>query len=121
MKGKEKESGPISLHRSVLLLIIIAASILVFSQILKASLGVALGLTWLIVYFWCLVTNYDWDKVQTGAFDAVRSGMAAILILLVVGMLIGTWIQCGAIPTIITYGLEIVSPDVFLPATVLLC
>jgi NhaC family Na+:H+ antiporter len=111
----------ISLRLSVILVILIAISILVFSQILKASLGVALGLTWLVVYLFCLAIKYDWSIVQKGAFDAIRNGMVAILILLAVGMLIGTWIQCGAIPTIITYGLLLVSPSVFLPAAMLLC
>ena len=47
--------------------------------------------------------------------------MGAILILLVVGSLIGTWILAGVVPTMISYGLSILSPSVFYAAACLLC
>jgi NhaC family Na+:H+ antiporter len=47
--------------------------------------------------------------------------MQAILILLVIGMLIGTWIAGGIVPALIYYGLMIMSPSVFLVATCLIC
>jgi NhaC family Na+:H+ antiporter len=47
--------------------------------------------------------------------------MLACLILITVGMVVGTWILGGTIQTLIYYGLELLSPGIFLPATFLLC
>jgi NhaC family Na+:H+ antiporter len=50
----------------------------------------------------------------------VMSTTGAILILLMVGALSGTWLVSGIIPAMIYYGLEILNPTIFLPATVLI-
>ena len=47
--------------------------------------------------------------------------MQAILILLIVGMLIGTWIISGIVPSMIYWGLNIFSPGIFLVATTVIC
>ncbi|TVZ25225.1 NhaC family Na+:H+ antiporter [Gillisia sp. Hel_I_86] len=50
----------------------------------------------------------------------VQSTTGAILILLMVGSLAGTWMVSGIIPTMIYYGLQILNPTIFLPATVII-
>ncbi|MGB0837685.1 MAG: Na+/H+ antiporter NhaC [Flavobacteriaceae bacterium] len=51
----------------------------------------------------------------------IKSTSGAILILLMVGALAGTWLISGIIPTMIYYGLQVLSPTVFLAATVIIC
>jgi Na+:H+ antiporter, NhaC family len=51
----------------------------------------------------------------------VKSTTGAIIILLMVGSLAGTWLISGVIPAMIYYGLEILNPTIFLPATVVIC
>lgn len=53
--------------------------------------------------------------------DNIQSTTEAILILLFVGALAGTWLISGVIPTMIYYGLKILHPNIFLPATVVIC
>ena len=53
--------------------------------------------------------------------DNIKSTTEAILILLFVGALAGTWLISGIIPTMIYYGLKILHPNIFLPATVVIC
>ena len=50
-----------------------------------------------------------------------QSTTEAILILLIVGALAGTWLVSGIIPAMIYYGLQILNPTIFLPATVIIC
>ena len=57
------------------------------------------------------------DKVA----DNFKSTTGAILILLMVGSLAGTWLLSGIIPTMVYYGLKILNPTIFLPATVIIC
>ncbi len=51
----------------------------------------------------------------------IRSTTGALLILLFVGALAGTWLISGVIPTMIFYGLKLLNPTIFLPATVVIC
>jgi len=51
----------------------------------------------------------------------IKSTTGAIIILLFVGALAGTWLISGIIPTMIYYGLQILHPSIFLPATVVIC
>lgn len=57
------------------------------------------------------------DKVA----DNLKSVTGAILILLFVGALAGTWLIGGIIPGMIYYGLQILHPSIFLPACVVIC
>lgn len=51
----------------------------------------------------------------------IKSTAGAILILMMVGALAGTWMLSGIIPTMIYYGMEILNPTIFLPACVVIC
>ncbi len=51
----------------------------------------------------------------------IKSTTGALLILLFVGALAGTWLISGVIPTMIFYGLKLLNPTIFLPATVVIC
>ncbi|MDK2562006.1 Na+/H+ antiporter NhaC [Romboutsia sedimentorum] len=65
--------------------------------------------------------GFTWKELEDGVLDTIRMAMQAILILMVVGTLIGTWILSGTVPSMIYWGLKIVSPAIFLPATTLIC
>lgn len=110
----------ISLGHSIGLLVVIIGMISFFA-VQGINLAVPLFLTWIVLFLYCAATKRDWEPVQSAGFDAVRGALGSVFILMAVGALIGSWIQCGTIPTIITYGLKLISPSVFLPCTVLLC
>ncbi|MBT4371239.1 MAG: Na+/H+ antiporter NhaC, partial [Candidatus Marinimicrobia bacterium] len=57
--------------------------------------------------------GYKWKEIEKGIIQGISLGMGAILILLAVGALIGTWIMSGTVPTMIYYGLNILSPSIF--------
>ena len=63
----------------------------------------------------------DWAQVQAGIIDGIAVGLGPILILLAVGMLIGTWILCGTVPAMIHYGVEILDPGIFYAASTMIC
>lgn len=65
--------------------------------------------------------GYSWREIENGIIEGIVIALQACLILLVVGMLIGTWILSGIVPTMIYYGLQILSPSIFLVATTLIC
>ncbi|GLI55516.1 Na+/H+ antiporter NhaC [Propionigenium maris DSM 9537] len=65
--------------------------------------------------------GYKWKNIQEGVVDTIKMSMEAILILMIIGMVVGTWILSGVVPTMIFYGLKIISPAIFLPATLIIC
>ncbi|MDO5607884.1 MAG: Na+/H+ antiporter NhaC [Capnocytophaga sp.] len=61
-------------------------------------------------------------RVMTNqVFENIKSTGGAILILLMVGALSGTWLISGIIPSMIFYGLKILNPTLFLAACVIIC
>ncbi|MDB8790933.1 Na+/H+ antiporter NhaC [Romboutsia sp. 1001216sp1] len=65
--------------------------------------------------------GFNWKELEEGILSTINTTMQSILILLVVGMIIGTWIAGGIVPAMIYWGLKILSPGIFLVATTLIC
>ena len=62
-----------------------------------------------------------YSEIEKGMFHGVSLALSAIFILLAVGALIGTWILAGTVPSMIYYGIQILSPDWFYAACCLIC
>lgn len=62
-----------------------------------------------------------WREAQNGIIDGIRVGLAPVLILLSVGMLIGSWILCGTVPAMIYYGVQVLNPAIFYAASAAIC
>lgn len=60
--------------------------------------------------------GFKWGEIEKGMLDAVRLALQAVVILMVIGTIIGSWIAAGIVPTMIFYGLDILSPSYFLVA-----
>ena len=65
--------------------------------------------------------GYAWKEIERGIVHGISLSMGAILILLVVGSVIGTWILSGVVPTMIYYGLLLLKPSIFYAAACVLC
>lgn len=65
--------------------------------------------------------GYKWSELEEGILQTITMALQALLILLIVGTLIGTWILGGVVPSMIFWGLKILSPGIFLVATLLIC
>ncbi|SHK16991.1 Na+/H+ antiporter NhaC [Tepidibacter formicigenes] len=65
--------------------------------------------------------GYSWGELEEGVLKTINMAMQAILILMIVGTIVGTWILSGVVPTMIYYGLKILSPGIFLVATCIIC
>ena len=65
--------------------------------------------------------GHTWESIEKGIVHGISLALGAVIILLTVGALIGSWILAGIVPTMIYYGLMLLSPSVFLPTACLLC
>ncbi|WP_435175389.1 Na+/H+ antiporter NhaC [Halorussus sp. AFM4] len=74
-------------------------------------------LTGLVGYYWM---GLSWEELYDGIADSLLMGLQAILILFTIYALIATWVSAGTIPGLMYYGLTVLTPEVFLPATAVL-
>ena len=65
--------------------------------------------------------GFKWDDIEDAMFKGILQAMQAIIILAIIGVLIGVWLEAGVVPTMIYYGLKVISPRVFLVAAVIIC
>lgn len=65
--------------------------------------------------------GYKWSEIEHSIVKSISSAMAAILILMVIGALSGTWLLSGIVPAMIYYGLKILNPTIFLFAATVVC
>lgn len=65
--------------------------------------------------------GFKWGELEEGVVNTIKMSMSAILILMIIGTIIGTWILAGVVPTMVYYGLKIISPGIFLVATTIIC
>ncbi|MEM7151577.1 MAG: Na+/H+ antiporter NhaC [Myxococcota bacterium] len=65
--------------------------------------------------------GYGWDALEAAITDAIKRAMPAVLILMVIGMLMGTWIAGGIVPALVHWGLDLLSPTWFLPTACAVC
>lgn len=61
------------------------------------------------------------DKITTSVAGNIKDTTKALLILFLIGALAGSWLISGVIPTMVFYGLKILHPSYFLPASVVVC
>ncbi len=67
-----------------------------------------------------LFNGYKWNDILEGITQSISSALPAIIILLLIGSLAGTWLLSGVVPAMIYYGLDILNPTIFLFATCLI-
>lgn len=84
------------------------------NQIALVAAAVVAGL-----FGWALKVPFS--KMLTGINTSISSALNAILILLMIGALAGTWMISGVVPAMVVYGLQILSAEYFLVASVVIC
>ena len=65
--------------------------------------------------------GHTWKDIESGMIATISVSMQAILILLMVGALIGSWMLAGTVPTMIYYGVQLMSPDYFYMTACVVC
>jgi NhaC family Na+:H+ antiporter len=99
--------------------LVIALSVTI--GIFKLSPHIPLIAAAAVAAFVAVIHKHPWKEIQDGMVHGITLAMSAILILMVVGTMIGTWILGGVVPSMIFYGLKVLSPGIFLVATLIIC
>jgi NhaC family Na+:H+ antiporter len=65
--------------------------------------------------------GFFWAAIQTVMLQGIGHSLQAIVILLIIGVLIGVWVLSRVMPTLLYDGLKILSSEIFLSATLIIC
>jgi Na+:H+ antiporter, NhaC family len=106
----------------VVLIVLLALTIAFFGiDATNGPLQVALLLSAAFASLIAFKNGYTVAAIRDATVGGVTTAMSAIFILLAVGALIGTWNMAGTIPTVVDYGIRLVSPTWFYIATAAVC
>lgn len=111
-----------SLLPIVFLIILLTYNVFVFGD---SAVGgpnqISLLITAAFVGILALRIGVKWEELSSKMVDSIHAALPSILILLLIGSLSGTWLLSGVVPTMVYYGLQVLQPEIFLFATVIVC
>ena len=105
----------------VLLISMLAGTVYVFGLDSFGPNLVALMLSAAAAALIGIKNGLTWKMIEEGMINTITMSLHAILILLMVGALIGSWILAGTVPSMIYYGVELISPNYFYVTSCLVC
>jgi NhaC family Na+:H+ antiporter len=113
-----KPSVGLALVPVVLTLFVLGLQLFYFDDFTPhIPLAIGLAITSLVG----LYLGHKWPSIEEGVFHVIHVSLPSVSVLITVGMIIGVWIASGTVPTLIYYGLLILSPEIFLAAAMVLC
>lgn len=83
----------------------------------QIALWIAAGVAIAIGFY----NKFSWADIEDGIKEGISVALGALLIILAVGSLIGTWLLAGTVPSMIYFGLELLNPSWFYAASALIC
>ncbi|TDL32730.1 Na+/H+ antiporter NhaC [Jeotgalibacillus sp. S-D1] len=65
--------------------------------------------------------GFNWKEIEESMYKGIRLALPAVIIIILVGLIIGSWIGGGIVATMIYYGLNMITPSFFLVSITLIC
>ena len=105
----------------VILISMLAGTVYVFGLDSFGPNQVALIMAAAVAAMIGIKNGHSWKEIERGMIDTISVSLQSLLILLMVGALIGSWILSGTVPSMIYYGVQLMSPDYFYLTSCLVC
>ena len=123
MTLERKRPGLLQAFTPILILITILSInvVILGTDAIQGANQIALLLAAAVAGVISLSLGHSWDEIETSMIKSISSAMGAMLILLAIGSLSGTWLLSGIVPAMIYYGLKILNPTIFLFAACIVC
>lgn len=122
MENEKKEYLKPSFGIALIIVIFLFAALVI--QVIQAgSPDIHLTLVFSIAFaaLVLMLKGMKWKQIEEGVMHGCKIATIPMLILMFIGMLIPTWIASGTIPVLIYYGLQLISPSMFLFTAALIC
>lgn len=110
----QREVRQASLGFAILTLVVLVAVIAVLLTAANAPIVVVMMLSWLVLVPFALYLGYNLDQVEKFALEMIRPAVGVMALMIAIGGMISIWLCAGTVPSIIYWGLKIISPGAFL-------
>ena len=90
-------------------------AILVALIAIGADVTIAAVISLFVMLCFCMYMGYRWEELDSAMADGVKQIATAAMIMLLVGCMVAVWMAAGTIPTLLYYGMKIITPKLFLP------
>ena len=107
--------------QALLMIVVGIAIIFLGLMVFKAKNHVILLVDGVVMCVMATCFGIKYDDLQADIKGTINAMLVAILILIAVGVLVGTWMICGTVPVMIYYGMKLLTPALFLPVVCIVC
>ncbi len=122
MKTKQEPTLLEALIPIIFLIILITLNVAIWGgDTLEGSNQIALLSAASLAAIIGIARGHNWRDIRDQIVSTIGQAMPAILILLLIGALAGTWLLSGVVPSLIYYGLDVLNPHIFLAAAMIIC
>ena len=115
----KKRKQPTTLFAVVSFLAIIAVLIIMINLGCNTTLSVFAGV--IVAVITTKLLNIPWSEVEQNIIKTAAECMPTFLIVIMVGMLVGIWMAGGTVPSLMYYGMQVISPKILVPLAFVLC
>ena len=110
----------LALSPILFLIVLLSFNVVMYDNAIGGSNQLALLFSGALAVIIGIYYGSKWKVIIEGISNSIKSIVPAIIMLLLIGSLAGTWLISGVIPTMIYYGLQILNPTIFLFATAII-
>lgn len=106
---------------SLIVFLTIMGTLAIGMGVFRMDTHVLLTLCLLMVSLVTLRLGFTMEELFDAMGDSLKKSVVAMLFFVIIGMIIGSWELAGTVPALISYGLKMIKPEIFLPAGFLVC
>lgn len=118
-KAISKKDIPLSWALTPLLIMIATMIIAIVFLEQSPHIPLTIGTSVAAIVAW--KNGFTWNEIEEMMYKGIKLALPAIIIIILVGLIIGSWIGGGVVGTMIYYGLQILTPSFFLVAITIIC
>ena len=99
------------------------APLVVLLAIIFSGVSIMLGLTAAICVegLFGVWLGHSWEELEESAMKGIGRVNQTVIVMILIGMLIGVWISAGSVQTMLYYGINLITPKLFLPVAFIIC
>ncbi len=114
MKNLPREKKQATVAFSAIAMLTLVLFIALMLSAAKAPIVVVMLLSWLLLVPFGLYLGYSMQEMEKAALDLIRPSVGVMALMIAVGGMVSIWLCAGTVPSMIYWGLKIISPSVFL-------
>lgn len=121
---RSRASEPKKPSLGISLIPIVCVFVFLMLALLKYDIDIQIPLiaaSIIAAFISAVILKNRWDDIERGMIGSITNAMQAILIACLIGLIIGSWIAGGIVPSLIYYGLKVISPRFFLVSCLIVC